>query len=222
MKREVAILTKSSKYKGYCVAGIDINTGEWVRFVSDNVQTHGALSVYDISYANRCICKPLDVVRVDVVGAAPLAHQPENYLIDSHEYWRKTGECTLSDVLAVHPAEVRPYLYGNLSPFVDGEEIDGLIEEHPYYARATIPGGMYRGNEQPVDTFGVRATMVTSAQVPEETVYQTVKAVFDNFDRFKRLHPAFAELTEQEMIKEGLSIPLHDGAVRYYRERGWM
>lgn len=105
---------------------------------------------------------------------------------------------------------------------VDGEEIDGLIEEHPYYARATIPGGMYRGNEQPVDTFGVRATMVTSAQVPEETVYQTVKAVFDNFDRFKRLHPAFAELTEQEMIKEGLSIPLHDGAVRYYRERGWM
>ncbi len=105
---------------------------------------------------------------------------------------------------------------------VDGEEIDSLIEEHPYYARATIPGGMYRGNEQPVDTFGVRATMVTSAQVPEETVYQTVKAVFDNFDRFKRLHPAFAELTEQEMIKEGLSIPLHDGAVRYYRERGWM
>lgn len=126
MKREVAILTKSSKYKGYCVAGIDINTGEWVRFVSDNEQTHGALSVYDISYANRRICKPLDVVRVDVVGAAPLAHQPENYLIDSHEYWRKTGECTLSDVLAVHPAEVRPYLYGNLSPFVDGEEIDDI------------------------------------------------------------------------------------------------
>lgn len=65
------------------------------------------------------ICKPLDV-------AAPLAHQTENYLIDSHEYWRKTGECTLSDVLDVHPAESRPYLYGNLSPFVDGEEIDDI------------------------------------------------------------------------------------------------
>ncbi|MFA5679167.1 MAG: TAXI family TRAP transporter solute-binding subunit [Pseudomonas sp.] len=105
---------------------------------------------------------------------------------------------------------------------VDGEEIDGIIAEHPYYAKATIPGGMYRGNDQPVDTFGVRATMVTSAKVPEETVYQTVKAVFDNFDRFKRLHPAFSELNEQEMIKESLSIPLHDGAVRYYKERGWM
>ena len=105
---------------------------------------------------------------------------------------------------------------------VEGEEIDGIIEEYPYYAKATIPGGMYRGNDEPVNTFGVRATMVTSAKVPEETVYQTVKAVFDNFDRFKRLHPAFADLNEQEMISESLSIPLHDGAVRYYKERGWM
>ena len=105
---------------------------------------------------------------------------------------------------------------------VDGEEIDGLIAEHPYYAKATIPGGMYRGNDEAVETFGVRATVVTSVNVPEETVYQTVKAVFDNFDRFKRLHPAFATLDEQEMIKEGLSAPLHDGAVRYYKERGWM
>lgn len=126
MKREVAILTKSSKYKRYCVAGIDINTGEWVRFVSDNEQTHGALSAYDISYADGRICKPLDVVSVEVVGAAPLAHQPENYLIDSHEYWRKIGECTLSDVLAVHPEEVRPYIYGNTDPFINDEEIDSI------------------------------------------------------------------------------------------------
>lgn len=105
---------------------------------------------------------------------------------------------------------------------VNGQEIDGIIAEHPYYAKATIPGGMYRGNDQDIETFGVRATMVTSANVPEETVYQTVKAVFDNFDRFKRLHPAFTNLDEKEMIKEGLSIPLHDGAVRYYQERGWM
>lgn len=126
MKRKVAILTKSSKFKGYCVAGIDINTGEWVRFVSDNKQAHGALSTDDISYADRRICKPLDVVSVDVVGAAPLAHQPENYLVDSQAYWRKTGECYLSEVLNVHPAEVRPYIYGNTSPFIDGEDIDNI------------------------------------------------------------------------------------------------
>jgi TRAP-type uncharacterized transport system substrate-binding protein len=58
--------------------------------------------------------------------------------------------------------------------------------------------------------------------VPEETIYQVVKAVFDNFDRFKKLHPAFANLKEEEMIADGLSAPLHDGAARYYKERGWM
>ena len=126
MEREIAILTKSSKFGGYCVAGVDINTGEWVRFVSNNVQTHGALSKCDITYKDRNICAPLDVVLVDVVGAAPLAHQPENYLIDSHKYWRKTGKCTLSDVLGVHPEEVQPYLYGNLSPFVNGNEITNI------------------------------------------------------------------------------------------------
>ncbi|PAU89042.1 C4-dicarboxylate ABC transporter substrate-binding protein [Pseudomonas sp. WN033] len=105
---------------------------------------------------------------------------------------------------------------------VAGEEIDKLIEERPYYAKAIIPGGMYRGNDNDVATFGVRATLVTSTATSDEVVYQTVKAVFENFDRFKRLHPAFATLTEEQMIKEGLSVPLHDGAIRYYKERGWM
>jgi uncharacterized protein len=105
---------------------------------------------------------------------------------------------------------------------VGGEEIDNLIEQRPYYARATIPGGLYRGNDEDVQTFGVRATLVASTAVADETVYQTVKAVFENFDRFKRLHPAFATLSEEQMISEGLSVPLHDGAIRYYKERGWL
>jgi TRAP transporter TAXI family solute receptor len=105
---------------------------------------------------------------------------------------------------------------------VTGPEIDKLVEENPFYAKATIPGGMYRGNEEDTETFGVKATFVTSADVPEETVYQVVKAVFENFDRFKRLHPAFENLTEEDLITQGLSAPLHPGAERYYRERGWL
>jgi TRAP transporter TAXI family solute receptor len=105
---------------------------------------------------------------------------------------------------------------------VDGPAIESLIAERPYYAAATIPGGMYSGNDADVNTFGVKATFVTSASVDDETVYQVVKAVFDNFDRFKGLHPAFANLTEEEMISQGLSAPLHPGAERYYKERGWM
>ncbi|MEM9148140.1 MAG: TAXI family TRAP transporter solute-binding subunit [Pseudomonadota bacterium] len=105
---------------------------------------------------------------------------------------------------------------------VDGAEIDGLVDANPFYSTATIPGGMYAGNDGDTSTFGVRATFVSSASADEETIYQVVKAVFDNFDRFKRLHPAFANLKEEEMVSAGLSAPLHDGAARYYRERGWI
>jgi hypothetical protein len=105
---------------------------------------------------------------------------------------------------------------------VAGPAIDKLVAENPYYATATVPGGMYKGTDSDVSTFGVKATFVTSADVDDDVVYQVVKAVFDNFDRFKGLHPAFANLTEKEMISGGLSAPLHPGAVKYYKERGWM
>lgn len=95
-----------------------------------------------------------------------------------------------------------------------------LIEANPFYRTATIPGGMYRGNDSDVTTFGVGATFVTSADVPEEVVYQVVKAVFDNIDQFKGLHPAFANLDPAQMASDGLSAPLHPGAERYYREAG--
>ncbi|EBA10069.1 TRAP transporter solute receptor, TAXI family protein [Sagittula stellata E-37] len=105
---------------------------------------------------------------------------------------------------------------------VTGEAIDTLVSENPYYAKAVIPGGMYAGNPDDVETFGVKATFVTSSDVPDDVVYEVVKAVFDNFDRFKGLHPAFANLKEEEMISAGLSAPLHPGAEKYYRERGWI
>lgn len=105
---------------------------------------------------------------------------------------------------------------------VTGEAIDKLVADHAYYAKATIPGGLYKGTDNPVESFGVYATLVTSADVSEDKVYAVVKAVFDNFDRFKRLHPAFENLKQEEMIKNALSAPLHDGAARYYKEKGWI
>jgi uncharacterized protein len=105
---------------------------------------------------------------------------------------------------------------------VDTPEIATLVEERPYYAWATVPGGMYRGTDEDVTTFGVKATFVAPATAEDDVVYEVVKAVFDNFDRFKSLHPAFANLQEEEMVSDGLSAPLHEGAARYYRERGWI
>jgi len=105
---------------------------------------------------------------------------------------------------------------------VNGAVIDKLVADNDYYRSATIPGGMYRGSDADTMTFGVGATFVSSANVPADTVYQVVKAVFENFDSFRKLHPAFANLKKEEMIKDGLSAPLHDGAVRYYKEAGLM
>ena len=105
---------------------------------------------------------------------------------------------------------------------VSGPAVDKLVSENDYYRHATIPGGMYRGNDADVKTFGVGATFVSSTKVSADVVYQVVKAVFDNFDSFRKLHPAFANLKKEEMIKDGLSAPLHDGAVRYYKEAGLM
>ncbi|NCV12842.1 MAG: TAXI family TRAP transporter solute-binding subunit, partial [Rhodobacteraceae bacterium] len=105
---------------------------------------------------------------------------------------------------------------------VKGAPIDKLIADNPYYRSATVPGGMYKGTDNDVSTFGVGATFITSTDVPENVVYTVVKAVFDNFADFKKLHPAFANLNEEQMISDGLSAPLHAGAVKYYKERGWM
>jgi TRAP transporter TAXI family solute receptor len=105
---------------------------------------------------------------------------------------------------------------------VTGPEIDKLVGDNDYYRHATIPGGMYRGTDEDTETFGVGATFVSSTDVPDEVVYVIVKAVFENFDQFKKLHPAFANLKPEEMIKDGLSAPLHDGAAKYYKEKGWM
>ncbi len=103
-----------------------------------------------------------------------------------------------------------------------GPVVDALVKNNPYYAKATIPGGMYANNPNPTETYGVLATVVTAAKTPDDTVYALVKAVFDNFDEFKKLHPAFAHLDPKKMIKNGLSAELHPGAIKYYKEKGWM
>ncbi|MDD9715722.1 TAXI family TRAP transporter solute-binding subunit [Dinoroseobacter sp. PD6] len=103
---------------------------------------------------------------------------------------------------------------------VANDAVDQLVADNSFYRTATIPGGMYRGTDEDTMTFGVGATFVSSMAVPEEVVYEVVKAVFDNIDQFKGLHPAFANLDAKEMANDGLSAPLHPGAERYFREAG--
>ena len=103
---------------------------------------------------------------------------------------------------------------------VSGTEIKEIVDNHSYYAYAVIPGGMYVGNNEDVNSFGVKATLVTTAEVSDNIAYEVVKAVFDNFDSFKNLHPVFQTLTKEDLIYGGNTAPLHPGAEKYYREKG--
>lgn len=105
---------------------------------------------------------------------------------------------------------------------VNGEAVRKMLPSRPYYAQVTIPGGLYPNNPQDTQTYGVLATVVASTKVPADTIYAVTKSVFENFDEFKRLHPALAHLKPEEMVKNGLSAPLHEGAARYFREKGWI
>jgi len=102
---------------------------------------------------------------------------------------------------------------------VAGPGIDKLVKDNPFYAKANIPGKMYKGTDNPQPSFGVLATMVASADLPEQTAYVITKALFDNFDDFRKLHPAVANITKEQMLL-GNTVPFHPGALRYFREKG--
>ena len=98
--------------------------------------------------------------------------------------------------------------------------IDRLVADNPFYAYTEVPGGIYPGNPEPVTTFGVKATVVSSAAIDAEVIHAVVAAVFDNLDRFRLAHPAFAGLEPATMATDALSAPLHDGAARYFASAG--
>jgi len=151
----------------------------------------------------------------------------ENAIIKARHAAKATGLPAVADDsgLEVDLLQGRPGVYSARfagDQASDRENIDKLLAEKSYYSKAEIPGGIYKGSDKPTPSIGGKAVLSTSAKTDPEVVYQLVKSVFDNLDRFKRLHPAFADLKEADMIKVGLSAPLHEGAARYYKERGWL
>ena len=103
---------------------------------------------------------------------------------------------------------------------VVGPPIDQLLAMYPYYIASFIPGGMYAGNPDDVPTFGTQAVLVTSSTQPDDLAYGVVKAVFQNFAVFRRLHPALSKLDIRDIVPSEAIVPIHPGALRYYREAG--
>jgi uncharacterized protein len=176
------------------------NPGSGTRSAMDELLTAENMKLSDFSLASE--------LKADEHGPALCDNK-----IDAFYYGVGHPSANIQDPTTACGAKLVP---------ITGPAIDALVKKYPYYAYATIPGGMYANNPQPTKTYGVLATLVTSSKVPADVVYIVTKAVFDNFDEFKKLHPAFANLDPKNMIADGLSAPLHEGAARYYREKGWM
>ncbi|MES9938689.1 MAG: TAXI family TRAP transporter solute-binding subunit [Sedimenticola sp.] len=124
-----------------------------------------------------------------------------------------------------HPSsaikEATLYCESRIVP-VTGDPVDRLVSDHSFYSFTTIPGKLYKGNPKDIATFGLAATVVVSEEMDADLAYQIVKAVFTNFNRFKRRHPAFRNLDPRQMIRDNLTAPLHEGALRFYKEQGWL
>jgi len=103
---------------------------------------------------------------------------------------------------------------------VDSAPIRKLVADNPFYAMATIPGGTYKGVDKDVATYGVKATFVTGEKEPADSVYTVVKTIFENLDTLRNSYANFKNLQPKDML-QGLSAPLHPGAMKYYKEKGW-
>ncbi len=102
---------------------------------------------------------------------------------------------------------------------IDGKPVDELVEKYPYYAKGIISGTFYKGVTHDTPSIGVKAVLCTSSKISDKVVYTVVKTILDNFEAFKKLHPAYKTITKKSLL-DGLSIPQHPGAVKAFKEAG--
>lgn len=99
------------------------------------------------------------------------------------------------------------------------EAIKSLVEKYPFFVEYTIPANTYNGQTSDVKTVAVMATLATNAEASEDVIYNITKALFDNQAELASAHAKGAELSLEEAIN-GISIPLHPGAEKYFKEAG--
>lgn len=143
-KVELIVLTKSSKFSGYCVAGIERKSGKWIRLVTENVTSYGAVEEKNLIYEDGGCCKILDIIEAPVISGMEDVLQPENVLLVVSEYIRFLGRATMEDVLKVHPVEMKNFIFGNQYQYVTEQKVEEirysltLVEVHDLYIKQVI------------------------------------------------------------------------------------
>lgn len=123
-KITMVVLTRSSKYGKNCVAGINLDNGSWVRLVTNDESSHGAVSDENLVCEDGNSVQVLDVIYAPVLGACDDAIQPENVLLDLQTYIEIVGRMSIEEVLNVHPLEFRSYILGNKYPYITEARVE--------------------------------------------------------------------------------------------------
>lgn len=159
---------------------------------------------------NEAGVKKSDLAFAGALKAAEMPDALRDNKIDAYFYM--VGHPTANIKDASNSVDVR------IVP-LEGKAVDSLIKKYPYYAKSVVPGGLYKGVTKDVPSFGVKAVLTTSTDVSDKAVYTVVKAILENFDKFKKLHPAYSKITKESLL-DGLSAELHPGAKKYFKEAG--
>lgn len=151
-----------------------------------------------------------DLKEAATYSASEMSEALKNDKIDDYFYMVGHPTSTIKDTSSAVNIKIIP---------IENEITNSLIKKHPYFAKANIPAGIYKGQNDEIPTFGVKAVLVVNEDVNDKIVYAVVKAILENFDEFKKLHPAYSNITKESLF-DGLSAPLHEGAKKYYEEIG--
>jgi hypothetical protein len=126
MNKEIILLAASEKYQNYCIAGVDTSTGEWVRIISEDQDIRGAVRKEDMQYEDGTIPGILDIIKIPCKKYQPKYFQPENYLFDNQVYWEKTGKASIRDVLRIHPANQREYIFFDTNKKIHKDDLSQI------------------------------------------------------------------------------------------------
>ena len=113
MEKKIIILTKSKKHSGYCVAGIDYETGEWIRLVSSDLETEGAVPWEDLQCSNGETLEVYDIIMCRLLRKCGTIVQPENCLYDETMKWEKVGKSNFDEVIKIHGYDSVEYVFEN-------------------------------------------------------------------------------------------------------------
>jgi TRAP transporter TAXI family solute receptor len=160
------------------------------------------LEVYGLSFE--------DLGKVERLTATESSDFLKDNRIDAAFYTVGVGASGLVDTALTTDTVIVP---------ISGPQVDRLIKKYPYYSKAKVPAGVYKGTEKDVDTVAVVAMLVARAELEEPIVYNITKAIFENLGTLERAHAKGKEVTLQTALV-GMPIPLHPGAAKYFKEKG--